>query len=69
MNKLFDLRFVIGCFFSIVGVLLLVYSLASKGKEGQTINGWCGGLFVVFGVVMIVLSFRKDAHDELLEEN
>ena len=69
MNKLFDLRFVIGCFFSIVGVLLLVYSLASKAGEGQTINSWCGGLFVVFGVVMIVLSFRKDAHDELLEEN
>jgi len=69
MNKLFDLRFVIGCFFSIVGVLLLVYSLASKAREGQTINSWCGGLFVVFGVVMIVLSFRKDAHDELLEES
>ena len=68
MNKLFDLRFVIGCFFSIVGVLLLVYSLASKAREGQTINSWCGVLFLVFGVLMIVLSFRKNAHDELLEE-
>lgn len=69
MNKLFDLRFVIGSFFSIVGVLLLVYSLASKVREGQSINSWCGVLFVVFGVLMILLSFQKDAHDELLEEN
>ena len=69
MNKLFDLRFVIGSFFSIVGLLLLIYSLASKVREGQSINSWCGVLFFVFGVLMILLSFRKDAHDELLEES
>ncbi|MGN6402608.1 MAG: hypothetical protein ACTHMD_19270 [Flavisolibacter sp.] len=69
MNKLFDLRFVIGSFFSIVGLLLLIYSLASKVREGQSINSWCGVLFLVFGVLMILLSFRKDAHDELLEES
>lgn len=69
MNKLFDLRFVIGSFFSIVGLLLLIYGLASKVREGQSINSWCGVLFLVFGVLMILLSFRKDAHDELLEES
>ena len=67
MNKLFDLRFVIGSFFTIVGLLLLVYMLlASEG--GQAVNGWCGGIFLAFGLLMIWLSFQKDAGDELLEE-
>lgn len=68
MNKLFDLRFVIGAFFTIVGALLLIYALVSDGQELKTVNGWCGGVFLVFGAFMIFLSFRKDAADELLEE-
>lgn len=67
MNKLFDLRFVIGSFFSIVGLLLLIYFFLTKQLD-QSVNKWCGGLFIVFGVVMIILSFGKEAHDELLEE-
>ena len=67
MNKLFDLRFVIGSFFTIVGILLLVYMLvASEG--GQAVNGGCGGNFLAYGLLMIWLSFQKDAGDELLEE-
>jgi hypothetical protein len=67
MNKLFDLRFVIGSFFSIVGILLLVYVLVTS-ETGQAVNGWCGGVFLVFGLLMIFLSLQKDAQDELLEE-
>ena len=67
MNKLFDLRFVIGSFFSIVGLLLLIYSFLTKQLD-QSVNKWCGGVFIVFGVIMIILSFGKEAHDELLEE-
>lgn len=68
MSKLFDLRFVIGSFFTVIGILLLIYGFAVVTGEAQTINFWCGGLFTIFGVLMIVLSFGKDAHDELLEE-
>ena len=67
MNKLFDLRFVIGSFFSIVGVLLLIYGFVT-GTEQKTVNGWCSILFLIFGVLMIVLSLRKEAGDELLED-
>ena len=66
MNKLFDLRFVIGSFFLIVGLLLLVYHFVAGGDTG--INLWCGAGFSLFGILMIILSFQKDAHDELLEE-
>ena len=65
MKKLFDLRFVIGLFFLIVGILLLGYSLLSQ-TGAHAVNTWCGGLFGVFGLVMIIISFGKDAHDELL---
>lgn len=69
MNKLFDLRFMIGSFFSIVGLLLLVYSFAgSPDDRSESINRWTSIIFIVFGVLMIILSLRKDAHDELLEE-
>jgi hypothetical protein len=66
MNKLFDLRFVIGSFFLLVGLLLLIYHFSSSSETD--VNLWCGAGFSVFGVVMILLSLQKDAHDELLEE-
>ena len=68
MNKLLDLRFVIGAFFLIVGLILLFYSFVSE-RIGTYVNRWCGILFLVFGVLMIVVSLRKEAHDELLEES
>jgi hypothetical protein len=69
MNKLFDLRFMIGSFFSLVGLLLLVYSFTgSPDDRAESINRWTSIIFLVFGVLMIILSLRKDAHDELLEE-
>jgi hypothetical protein len=67
MNKLFDLRFVIGAFFSIVGIMLLIYTLVTS-ETGQAVNGWCGGVFLAFGLLIIYLSLQKDAQDELLEE-
>ena len=70
LNKLFDLRFVIGSFFLLVGILLLAYSFLSADTtlNMQTVNRWCGIVFICFAVVMIVLSLQKDADDELLEE-
>jgi len=79
MNKILDLRFVIGLFFTVVGVLLFAYSFSSGTQMNLnkaigwdedynrfvTINRWCGIVFTIFGVLMIILSFAKDAGDEL----
>lgn len=67
MSKLFDLRFVIGAFFVLVAVLLLIHRLTG-GEDPQHINKWCAVVFSAFGVLMIFLSLQKDAGDELLEE-
>lgn len=68
-NKLFDLRFVIGSFFLIVGILLLIYGFLIETEHAGNINKWCGISFSVFGIIMIVFSLQKEAHDELLEED
>jgi putative Mn2+ efflux pump MntP len=65
LNKLFDLRFVIGTFFSIVAVLLLGYSFFIESSNAKIVNRWCGGLFLIFGMVMIILSLRKETGDDL----
>jgi uncharacterized membrane protein HdeD (DUF308 family) len=57
MDKLLDLRFVIGLFFLVVGILLLVHSFTSTGD--QAVNQWCGGGFIIFSIVMLLLSTRK----------
>jgi len=67
-NKLFDLRFVIGSFFLIVGILLVIYGFLIETEHARNINRWCGITFSIFGIIMIVLSLQKEAHDELLEE-
>ncbi len=68
MNKLFDLRFVIGAFFTIIGIILLLYAFTSGADDAQTINRWCGIAFIIFGLLMLALSFQKDESDEVLEQ-
>jgi len=69
MNKLFDLRFVIGAFFTVIGLLLLIYAFISGGGDVKTVNTWCGSIFLIFGIVMVILSLQKDADDELITED
>jgi len=65
MNKLLDLRFIIGGFFALVGVILLGYSfLGNSAIDSVTINRWCGIVFIVFGLLMIFLSFQNNGKDE-----
>jgi hypothetical protein len=57
MDRLLDLRFVIGLFFLTVGVLLIIYSCTvSNNKDYVLINGACGAIFTAFGIIMIWLS-------------
>ena len=60
MKRLFDLRFVIGMFFLVVGILLISYSFITSSLATTSINRWCGCVFVVFSIFMLVLSFRSD---------
>jgi hypothetical protein len=61
MKKLLDLRFVIGMFFIIVGALLEIYYLsgANSGNPDNYVNAWCGAIFLIFGVSMVLLSRKK----------
>lgn len=56
MNRLFDLRFMIGLFFLIVGLLLIIYGFASGNTTDREVNLWCGLLFTIFGATFIFLS-------------
>lgn len=67
LRRFFDLRFVIGAFFLIIGLLLFVYSFLAADDDGQGINHFCGLLFIAFGIVMMWLSKKTDATDKVLE--
>ncbi len=56
--SLFDLRFVIGLFFLIVGLIVVIASFGeSKVPDGSKINLYTGIVFLVFAGGML-LSFR-----------
>lgn len=61
MKKLTDLRFVIGLFFTIIGMLLMAWSGA--GQDGSAVNTMinfrAGMGFFAFGGLMLLLSFNK----------
>ena len=59
MKKLLDLRFVIGAFFTIVGLLLFVYHFAALADNSlnTSVNLTCGVLFILFGLGMLTLSY------------
>jgi uncharacterized membrane protein HdeD (DUF308 family) len=65
MKKFFDLRFVIGVFFLVVGILLLIYSFTNPIVAHPEVNRWSGIFFMVFALVMILMSFDKKPEDEL----
>jgi len=62
LNKLLDLRFVIGVFFTVIGGLLLGQSfLSTPCVAACSINRWVGTIFLAFGILMIVMSFQKES--------
>ena len=61
MNRLFDLKFVIGIFFLAVGLVLIGYAVLATGHsvDGQRVNLYCGLLMAGFGGVMMLLPGGK----------
>jgi uncharacterized membrane protein len=61
MKKLLDLRFIIGAFFLIIGVLLVIYYLTKHTPTVLTtsVNFWSGNSFILFGIGMIALSYLQ----------
>lgn len=57
-----DIRYPIGAMFSIIGLLMLGYGLATAGDPmyqrslGININVWWGGLLLVFGALMLAFA-------------
>lgn len=68
MNNLFDLRFVIGVFFLVIGLLLTVYGFAVYGQSHSELNIVCGISFLLFSIVMILLSRKKPSGTPKVEE-
>lgn len=52
-----DLRFVIGLFFIVVSLLLLIASFTVS--SGYLINRNVGAAFLIFGAIMVGLSWKK----------
>lgn len=65
MNKFFDLRFVIGLFFLVVGILLLIYSFTNETVIHAAVNRWSSFFFLAFAIIMILMSFDKKPEDKL----
>lgn len=57
-KKLNDLQFVIGLFFSIVSVILLLNVMLTNNVAGK-LNTLTGACFLIFGVLMMVIRGRK----------
>jgi hypothetical protein len=61
-----DIRLPMGLMFSIIGAVITVYGAFTRGSVmysdhslGININLWWGLVLLAFGVIMLLLSFRK----------
>lgn len=61
MNKLYNLSFVIGLFFLLVGLLLIGYAFLSSGfaEYKMKVNFFSGLMLLAFGMLMLFLSKTK----------
>ena len=63
MQKFTDLRFIIGLFFSLSGLILLLCYFTAPESNHPELNLYAGGLMLVFGLVMLVLFYKGDAEN------
>ena len=60
MKKITDLRFIIGLFFSLSGlILLLCYFMVTQANHPE-LNLYAGGAMLLFGLVMLALFYKGD---------
>ncbi|MBS1617002.1 MAG: hypothetical protein JST76_00680 [Bacteroidetes bacterium] len=63
MDKLTDLRFIIGLFFSLSGVvLILTYFVVTQSNHPQ-MNLYAGCVMLLFGLFMLLMFYKGDAAD------
>jgi uncharacterized membrane protein HdeD (DUF308 family) len=63
MAKFTDLRFIIGIFFSLAGlILLLCYFVAAESNHPE-LNLYSGAMMLLFGLVMLLLFYKGDAEN------
>jgi drug/metabolite transporter (DMT)-like permease len=64
-----DIRFPIGLLFTIVGVLIMVYGIFTRGAEmyqrslGININIWAGVCLTAFGALMLAMAIIAQSKD------
>ena len=63
MQKLTDLRFIIGLFFSLSGLILLVSYFATTQTNHPQLNLYSGIAMLLFGLLMLVLFYKGDAEN------
>ena len=63
MKKFTDLRFIIGLFFSLTGLILLFSYFTATESNHPELNLYSGGLMLVFGLVMLLLFYKGDAEN------
>jgi uncharacterized membrane protein HdeD (DUF308 family) len=63
MQKFTDLRFIIGIFFSLSGLILLLCYFFATETNHPVMNLYSGGLMLLFGLVMLLLFYKGDAAD------
>jgi hypothetical protein len=61
MERISDLRFLIGSFFTILGIILIVvaFTVVTSTAFGKELNLYSGAAMLAFGLLMLLLSTRK----------
>lgn len=60
-----DIRFPIGALFSILGVILVIYGIATNQSDtyspslGMNVNLWTGIGMLLFGSWFLIMAYRK----------
>jgi uncharacterized membrane protein YidH (DUF202 family) len=79
MRNVFHLRFVVGVFSILIGILLLSQGFNDNRygqwnlnkaigwgyKDYSAIKRWCGAILMIFGIILTLLSFKNHSRNKL----
>lgn len=71
-NKdILDLRFIIGLFFGVTGIILIIGSLilTTGVEKSEETNFWSGVVYVIFGLFMVILWTVGNKKKEISKED